>query len=72
VSFTGFDQSSEMIIFESILTTFIASVILETVGAVAKIQPIIGIFSLLKSMKHTVKTVCLFSALNSFNRIASC
>jgi hypothetical protein len=37
VSFTDLNQSSEMIIFESLLTTFEASFIFEAAGAVAKI-----------------------------------
>ncbi len=37
ISFIDLDQGSEMIIFESILTTFIASIILEAAGAVAKL-----------------------------------
>jgi hypothetical protein len=38
MSFTDLDQDSEMIIFESILTTFEASFIFEAAGAVAKID----------------------------------
>jgi hypothetical protein len=37
VCFTDLDQGSEIIIFESILTTFIASVFLAAPGAVANI-----------------------------------
>ncbi len=37
--FISLDQGSEMIIFESILTTFIAASFLAAAGAVAKIEP---------------------------------
>jgi hypothetical protein len=37
VCFTDLDQGSKIIIFESILTTLIASVFLETAGTVGKI-----------------------------------
>jgi hypothetical protein len=56
VSFDDLDQGSEKIIIESILTTFIASVVLEGLcssgknGLKPKIEP-----TLPKSMKHTVQ-----------------
>jgi hypothetical protein len=37
VCFDDLDQGSEMILFESILTTFIVSVVFEAAGEVAKI-----------------------------------
>jgi hypothetical protein len=58
VYFTDLDQGSEMIIYKSILTTFIVSVVFRGSWGSSKnwlklkIEPTVNKFSLLKSVKH--------------------